>query len=81
MENVIADLAAALRQRLVIIADKPSRQDVEKHVARLRAISERIDLLEAALPRPLDPRLAHYLKHRSYDKALEFLEDNSGKSM
>jgi hypothetical protein len=26
------------------------------------------------LPRPVDPRLAHYLQRRSYDKALEFLE-------
>jgi hypothetical protein len=74
MENIIADLAAALRERLAIIADKPSRQDEEKHLARLRAVSERIDYLQAALPRPIEPRLAHYLKCKSYDKALELLE-------
>ena len=43
-------------------------------MARLSAISERIDKLATVLPRPIDPRLAHYLQRRSYDKALEFLE-------
>jgi len=41
---------------------------------RLRAVSEKIDKLAAVLPRPIDPRLAHYLQRRSYDKALEFME-------
>ena len=74
MENVTASLAAALRERRAIIADKQSRQDKEKHVARLRAVSEKIDHLRAALPEPVDPRLAHYLKRQSYDKALDFFE-------
>jgi hypothetical protein len=43
-------------------------------MARLSAVSEKIDTLQAALPRPIDPQLAHYLQRRSYDKALEFLE-------
>ena len=43
-------------------------------MARLRAISERIDELASVLPRPIAPQLAHYLQRRSYDKALEFLE-------
>jgi hypothetical protein len=29
---------------------------------------------QEALPQPLDPQLAHYLKRRSHDKALKFLE-------
>jgi hypothetical protein len=74
MENAIADLRDALRERLAVIQDEQSRRDEAKHVARLRAISEKIDKLQAALPRPIDPRLAHYLQRRSYDKALEFLE-------
>jgi hypothetical protein len=41
----------------------------------LRAISEKIDKLQAALPQRVDPRLAHYLQRRSYEKALEFLEE------
>jgi hypothetical protein len=74
MENALVDLAQALRERLAIIHDEESRRDDEKHVARLRVISEKIDKLAAALPRPIDPQLAHYLQRRSYDKALELLE-------
>jgi hypothetical protein len=74
MENVTADLAQALRERLAIIADEESRRNAETHMKRLNAISEKIDKLQAALPRPIDPQLAHYLQRRSYDKALEFLE-------
>jgi hypothetical protein len=74
MENAIADLKEALRERLAIIHDEQSRRDEAKHIARLREISEKIDKLQAALPRPINPQLAHYLQRRSYDKALEFLE-------
>ena len=78
MENALADLAQALRERLAIIHDEQSRRDEAKHIARLRAVSEKIDELQAALPQPIDPRLAHYLQRRSYDKALEFLEHCRG---
>jgi hypothetical protein len=74
MEKAVSDLAQALRERLAIISDEASRRDSEAHMARLSAVSEKIDRLQAALPRPIDPRLAHYLQRRSYDKALEFLE-------
>ncbi|HME88952.1 MAG TPA: hypothetical protein VKE30_07065 [Chthoniobacterales bacterium] len=74
MRNVTSDLSAALRERLAIIRDENSRRDPEKHVARLSAISEKIDNLAAALPRPIDPQLAHFLQRKSYDKALEYLE-------
>lgn len=74
MENVIVDLAAALRERLAIIGDENSRRDPNKHMARLQSVAEKIDMLQAALPRPVDPQLAHYLQRRSYDKALAFLE-------
>ena len=66
-------LAAALRERLEIISDESSRQNPNQHMARLRNISDRINSLVAALPRPIPPRLAHFLDRRSYDKALEFL--------
>ena len=75
MENAIADLKEALRERLAVIRDEESRRDEAKHIARLRTVSEKIDKLQAALPQPIDPRLAHYLQRRSYDKALEFLEE------
>ena len=74
MQDITADLASALRERLQIIRDEESRRQPDKHMARLQAISAKIESLQAALPRPIDPRLVHYLERRSYDKALEFLE-------
>jgi hypothetical protein len=67
------ELADALRERRKIIADESSRRNPNQHMARLHEISDRIESLAAALPRPIPPRLAHFLDHRSYDKALEFL--------
>ena len=76
MKKRMADLAEALRERLAVIRDEESRRDEAKHIARLRAVSEKIDSLQAALPQPIDPRLKHYLERKSYDKALEYLEAN-----
>ena len=76
MEKAVTDLKEALRERLAIIHDEESRADQAKHIARLRAVSEKIDKLQAALQQPVDPRLAHYLERKSYDKALEYLEAN-----
>jgi hypothetical protein len=72
--NAIADLKEALRERLAIIRDENSRRDADAHTARLRAVSEKIEALQMALPQPVDTRLAHYLQRRSYDKALGYLE-------
>ena len=77
MENALVDLREALRERLAIIHDEESRREEEKHIARLRVISEKIEKLHAALPHPIDPQLAHYLQRRSYDKALQFLEERA----
>ena len=74
MENTVVDLVQALRERLAIIRDDESRRDQAKHIEQLRTVSEKIDQLQAALPQPVDSRLAHYLQRKSYDKALEFLE-------
>jgi hypothetical protein len=73
MQNAVIDLANALRERLAIISDENSCLDPEKHMERLRAVSEKIDNLAAALPKPIDPQLAHFLQRKSYDKALEYL--------
>jgi len=67
------NLAEALRERIAIIGDEESRRRPEQHVERLRTVSQRIDALAASLPQPVDPRLAHYLERRSYDKALDLL--------
>lgn len=77
MENAIANLKEALRERIAVIRDEESRCDHAKHIDRLRVVSEKIDKLQAALPQPIDPRLGHYLQRRSYDKALEFLEESA----
>ncbi len=74
MNTPTVDLAAALRERRTIIGDENSRRDPAAHTARLQAVSQKIEKLEAALPRPIDPQLAHFLQRKSYDKALEFLE-------
>jgi hypothetical protein len=76
MQDSMTTLAAALRERLAIIADQESRRDTTKHVARLQVASEKIETLQASLPPSTDPRLKHYLERRSYDKALEWLELN-----
>jgi hypothetical protein len=76
MNTAVVDLAVALRERLAIVGDETSRRDPEAHTARLREVSEKIEKLEAALPRPINPQLAHFLQRKSYDKALEFLEND-----
>jgi hypothetical protein len=75
MHAVLTGLAAALRQRLTIIGDEVSRCDPERHVARLREVSEEIERLERSLPAEIDPELRHFLQRRSYSKALELLQD------
>ena len=62
MVNSTSDLAAALRERLAMIRDEDSRRNPQKHMARLRTISEKIDNLTAALPKPINPQLAHFLE-------------------
>ena len=73
MEKKLTELAAALRERLAIIADEESRRNPIPHTARLREVSERIEQIERGLPPTIDPQLRHFLQRRSYDKALEFL--------
>ena len=77
MESALAELAEALRERLVVIGDEESRRDHAKHIDRLRVASEKIDRLQESLPPSTDPRLKHYLDRKSYDKALEYLEATS----
>ena len=74
MEEALIDLAEALRERLAVIRDEESRRDEATHIERLKAASEKIDKLQREVPQPIDPRLAHYLERKSYDKALEYLE-------
>ena len=73
--NALLSLREALRERVAIIGEEESRRNADAHMTRLRTVSQKIDKLEAALPQPVDPQLAHYLQRKSYDKALEFLEN------
>ena len=74
MNAELGELASALRERLTIIGDEESRQDAERHMARLQDVSQRIESLEQRLSPRLDAQLRHYLQRRSYSKALEHLE-------
>ena len=74
MDTPENQLAAALRERLAVIADEASRRDSARHLARLQSVSEKIAGLEKQLPAPINPQLAHFLARCSYDKALAFLE-------
>jgi len=74
MKEALLDLAEALRERLAVIQDEESRRDQATHIERLKAVSEKIEKLQREIPQPVNPRLAHYLERKSYDKALEYLE-------
>ena len=78
MDKILTELAAALRERLAIIGDEQSRQDLDRHTERLRVVSEKIEDLERQLPPKIDPQLRHFLQRRSYSKALEALEGAGG---
>ena len=73
-----SQLAAALRERLSVIADREfCVRDPAAHLEKLKSVSEKITQLGNALPRPLDGNLAHYLQRASYQKALDWLEARS----
>ena len=68
-------LAAALRERLAVIADRTLyERDPAAHLEKLKAASEQIETAAKALPKPLPGDLAHYLQGASYQKALNWLE-------
>jgi len=74
VNETLAELKYALRERLTIVADEESRRDPEQHLERLKNVSLRLEKLEASLSPALDPQLRHYLQRRSYTKALEYLD-------
>ncbi len=70
-----AELAAALRERLAVIADRELYQrDPAAHLEKLKQASARIDAAAASLPPPIPRDLAHYLHGGSFQKALAWLE-------
>ena len=76
MHTFYADLAAALEERLEVIADQTLRtRQPELQIQKLQAASARIDALKAQLPADADPMLRHYLDRLSLSKALEFIRE------
>ena len=68
-------LAAALRDRVAIIADHAARdRDPAAHLDRLKTVSQQIATLSQNLPADASPQLAHFLERCSYDKALALLD-------
>ena len=81
MNDGCEQLAAALRTRLAIIADRELySRDAGAHLAQLKSVSEKICEIRENLPQPVDPQLAHYLDRASYDKALALIESWINKS-
>ena len=73
-----SELAAALRARLNVIADRDLyARDPAAHLEELKRASARIETAAAALPRPVNGELAHFLNGCSYQKALAWLEQNA----
>jgi hypothetical protein len=74
MQTLYADLAAALDERLRVIADQTLRaEQPDVQLRRLQIASEKIELLKRQLPADADPRLRHYLERMSLSKALDYL--------
>ena len=74
-------LANALRERLVVIADRELyAREPAAHLERLRSVSETITQLQIELRASIDPQLAHYLERASFDKALAHLEAEQAAS-
>ena len=77
MPDLYSELADALRERLAVIADRAFYdRDPAAHLEKLKAVSEKITQLGAALPRPVPGDFAHYLQRASYQKALAWIVAN-----
>jgi hypothetical protein len=70
-------LAELLRRRRAIIADHAWRErDSRAHLEALKSISESIDSACGEFEDEFPPRLNHFLRQCSYDKALAFIESS-----
>jgi hypothetical protein len=76
--NAYTALGAALRERVAIIADRDFYQrDPEAHLEKLKNVSQKIEELAAALPKPVPGDLAHYIHRASYAKALAWIDEHT----
>jgi hypothetical protein len=73
------ELSRLLKQRLAVIADHALRDsDSVAHLAQLTTVSEAIDKAFQEHRKELPPRLCHFLAQASFQKALEYLENEPG---
>ena len=73
------ELQSLLRQRLTVIADHRLREeDSVAHLAQLASVSEAIEKAFQANKKDLPPRLCHFISQASFQKALEYLENEEG---
>lgn len=80
-DDPYAELAAALRERLAVIADRAwYERDPAGHLEQLKVASARIETASAALPKPVPGDLAHFLHGCSYQKALAWIEASQASS-
>lgn len=80
--STLQQLSTSLNDRLKVIADHELRdRNPATHLKKLQEASEAIEKWEAALllEGNADPKLLHYLKQRSYNKALEYINSNGCK--
>jgi hypothetical protein len=71
----LATLAELLRRRRAIIADHGWRErDADAHLEALKSVSQAIEAAAGNLGGELPPRLDHFLRQCSFDKALAFIE-------
>ena len=74
------ELSHLLNQRLAIIADHALRDaDSVKHLAQLSAVSTAIEDLFQKHRSELPPRLCHFLSQASFQKALEYLQNEPAR--
>ena len=72
-KSELAQLETLLQRRLDIIADHDWRdRDSDEHLEALKSVSEELEA-EADGLGPVPGQLSHFLKQRSYLKALNFI--------
>ncbi len=71
-----AELESLLKRRILVIADHALRDaDSAEHLAQLTLVSQGIEKVFQEHRKELPARLCHFLSQASFQKALEYLEN------
>ena len=73
MSNPADHIANQIRENLITIVEEAGSGDS----ARIISAAKELDTVARERGDELEPRLAHFLERRSYQKALEFLREES----